>query len=36
MKKIDIIIVDDHMLFSQALNGLVSNYEEFNVIKVVI
>jgi DNA-binding NarL/FixJ family response regulator len=35
MKKIDIIIVDDHMLFSQALNGLVSNYQEFNVIKVL-
>lgn len=35
MKKIDIIIVDDHLLFSQALNGLVSNYEEFNVIKVL-
>lgn len=35
MKKIEIIIVDDHMLFSQALNGLVSNYEEFNVIKVL-
>ena len=35
MKKIDIIIVDDHLLLSQALNGLVSNYEEFNVIKVL-
>ncbi len=35
MNKIDIIIVDDHMLFSQALHGLVSNYEEFNVIKVL-
>ena len=35
MKKIEIIIVDDHLLFSQALNGLVSNYDEFNVIKVL-
>lgn len=35
MKKINIVIVDDHMLFSQALFGLVSNYEEFNVIKVL-
>lgn len=32
MKKIDIIIVDDHLLFSQALNGLISNFDEFNVI----
>ena len=35
MSKIDIIIVDDHLLFSQALNGLVSNFEEFNVIAVL-
>lgn len=35
MKKTNIIIVDDHLLFSQALNGLVSNFEEFNVIKVL-
>lgn len=35
MKKIDIIIVDDHVLFSQALNGLVSNFNEFNVIAVL-
>ena len=35
MKKIDIIIVDDHLLFSQALNGLVSNLEEFNVVTVL-
>lgn len=35
MKKIDIIIVDDHLLFSQALNGLVSNFEEFNVLTVL-
>jgi DNA-binding NarL/FixJ family response regulator len=35
MKKIDIIIVDDHMLFSQALNSLVSKFDEFNVIKVL-
>jgi DNA-binding NarL/FixJ family response regulator len=35
MEKIDIIIVDDHMLFSQALNGLVSNFTEFNVVKLL-
>lgn len=35
MGKIDIIIVDDHMLFSQALNGLVSQFTAFNVIKVL-
>lgn len=35
MSKIDLIIVDDHLLFSQALNGLVSNFEEFNVITVL-
>ena len=35
MNPIDIIIVDDHMLFSQALNGLVSNFEEFNVLNVL-
>ncbi|MFK5957498.1 MAG: response regulator transcription factor [Lutibacter sp.] len=32
MKKIDLLIVDDHVLFSQALNGLVSNFKEFNVL----
>lgn len=35
MKKIDIIIVDDHLLFSQALNGLISNLEAFNVLAVL-
>lgn len=35
MKPIDIIIVDDHLLFSQALNGLVSNFKEFNVLTVL-
>lgn len=35
MSKIDIIIVDDHLLFSQALNSLISKLEEFNVIKVL-
>ena len=35
MSPIDIIIVDDHLLFSQALNGLVSNFEEFNVLAVL-
>ncbi len=35
MNPINIIIVDDHLLFSQALNGLVSNFDEFNVLKVL-
>ncbi len=35
MNKIDVIIVDDHLLFSQALNGLVSNFEEFNVVTIL-
>lgn len=35
MSKINIIIVDDHMLFSQALNSLIGKFEEFNVIEVL-
>jgi len=35
MSKIDIIIVDDHMLFSQALTGLVNLIDNFNVVKVL-
>ncbi len=35
MKKIDIIIVDDHLLFSQALNGLISDLTAFNVLAVL-
>lgn len=35
MSKIDIIIVDDHLLFSQALKGLVSNFKEFNVLTIL-
>ncbi|UMB59532.1 response regulator transcription factor [Lutibacter sp. A80] len=35
MKPIDIIIVDDHLLFGNALNGLVSNFKEFNVLAVL-
>ena len=35
MSPINIIIVDDHLLFSQALNGLVSNFDEFNVLAVL-
>lgn len=35
MSKVDIIIVDDHVLFSQALNGLVNKFDEYNVIKVL-
>lgn len=31
----DIIIVDDHLLFSQALNGLISHFDEFNVVAVL-
>jgi DNA-binding NarL/FixJ family response regulator len=33
MKKIKIIIVDDHILFSQALRGLIDDFEEFEVVK---
>lgn len=35
MKIIDIIIVDDHLLFSEALNGLISEFKEFNVLAVL-
>jgi DNA-binding NarL/FixJ family response regulator len=35
MSKIDIIIVDDHQLFSTALHSLISKFEKFNVIKVL-
>jgi DNA-binding NarL/FixJ family response regulator len=35
MSPINIIIVDDHLLFSQALNGLVSKFKEFNVLAVL-
>ncbi len=35
MTKIDVIIVDDHVLFSQALNGLINKFKEFNVIKIL-
>ncbi|WP_457615988.1 response regulator transcription factor [Lutibacter sp.] len=35
MKKINIIIVDDHLLFSQALESLISDIEEYNVIAVL-
>jgi len=36
MEKIDIIIVDDHLLFSQALNGLISAFEAYNVLAVLV
>lgn len=36
MEKIDIIIVDDHLLFSQALNGLISAFETYNVLAVLV
>lgn len=32
MKKIPIIIVDDHILFSQALTGLINKFEDYQVI----
>ncbi len=35
MKKTNLIIVDDHLLFSNALNSLISNFEEFKVIKIL-
>lgn len=35
MNPINIIIVDDHLLFSNALKGLISNYKEFNVVAVL-
>lgn len=35
MNKINIIIVDDHLLFSEALNGLISELDEFNVLAVL-
>lgn len=36
MEKIDIIIVDDHLLFSQALNGLISAFDAYNVLAVLV
>ncbi len=35
MKKIDIIIVDDHLLFSEGFEGLISDFKEFNVLAVL-
>lgn len=35
MKKHQIIIVDDHVLFSQALKGLIDNFEEFSIQEVL-
>ncbi|MDF1517502.1 MAG: response regulator transcription factor [Lutibacter sp.] len=35
MKKIGIIIVDDHLLFSEGLDGLISDFKEFNVLAVL-
>lgn len=34
MNKIKVVIVDDHLLFSNALNGLLSNFEEFEVLGI--
>ena len=35
MKKTELIIVDDHLLFSNALNSLITNFKEFEVIKIL-
>ena len=35
MKKTELIIVDDHLLFSTALNSLIANFKEFEVIKIL-
>ncbi len=35
MKKQNLIIVDDHVLFSQALKGLIENFEEYNIQAVL-
>lgn len=35
MKKIDIIIVDDQLLFSEGLNSLITDFEEFNVLAIL-
>ena len=35
MKTIDIIIVDDHLLFSEALNGLIAGFKEYQVLAVL-
>ncbi|PCI02035.1 MAG: DNA-binding response regulator [Flavobacteriaceae bacterium] len=35
MKKHQIIIVDDHVLFSEALKGLIDNFEEFCIQEVL-
>ncbi len=32
MKKFNVVIVDDHLLFAQSLKGLVDSFEEFNVL----
>lgn len=32
MKKYNVVIVDDHLLFAQSLKGLVDSFEEFNVL----
>ena len=35
MEKIKVLIVDDHVLFSQALQGLIANFKEFEVVKTL-
>lgn len=32
MKKYNVVIVDDHLLFAQSLKGLIDTFEEFNVL----
>ena len=36
MSKVPVIIVDDHVLFSQALNGLINKFEGYTVILQLI
>ena len=32
MKKYNVVIVDDHLLFAQSLKGLIDSFEDFNVL----
>ena len=32
MKKYNVVIVDDHLLFAQSLKGLVDSFDDFNVL----
>lgn len=35
MKKKNIIIVDDHLLFAQSLKGLINKYEDYEVLEIL-